>query len=63
MEALDQVQKGQEFVNVRFRQDINSLRNEKHPVSEIVRVHERLPKWVLYGFVFNFLLAIIGFLT
>lgn len=63
MQALDQVQKGQEFVNSRFRQDINSLRSEKQPISEIVRVHERLPKWVRYGFIFNFILALLGLLT
>jgi uncharacterized coiled-coil protein SlyX len=63
MEALDQVQKGQEFVNARFRQDINNLRTESHPVSEIIRVHERLPKWVSYGFIFNFILALLGLLT
>jgi hypothetical protein len=63
MAVIEQGQKGQEFVNERFRRDINSLKNEKQPISEIVRVHERLPKWVMYGFIFNFLLALIGFLT
>jgi hypothetical protein len=63
MSALDQVEKGQEFVNERFRRDLNSLRTEDKPISQIVRVHERLPKWVRYMIIFNFLLALIGLLT
>lgn len=63
IQALEQVQKGQEFINERFRRDINSLRNEEKPISEIIRVHERLPKWVRYGFIFNFILALLGLLT
>jgi DNA repair exonuclease SbcCD ATPase subunit len=62
-DILDQNYKGQEFVNSRFRQDFNSIKNEKQAVSEIIRVHERLPKWVLYGFIFNFILALLGYLT